>query len=572
MSSRERNLAIVLSALIVLGVGGTLGYLFIYQPIQSKAAAAAKLQQEIDDLQEKAKKARADAPRLSATRRRSLPADENLARREYTEVMSRLLRQASVPPGYTIVSKPAPDARTIPVLPGAAKKPAYTKVVTEIEFKRADLWAVHDFLTGYYKLNLLHQITALSIKKDDDATSAGKSRTNPERKDLSVRLTTEAVILDGAEPRRTLLPVPTAFAGLGGWAGYDAVALTPEIGRGLTPLQLTPVLSTRGRDYSLIVLKDLFHGPLPSPPPLRLDKIADVSVDADTTIQPVKVPVVADSGYSGRVALTAKAEGALLPEGAVKIDQTARTLTFVPAAGETGTATVTVVAKAENGQEAKTTFKVSVKEPPEPEAPRKKDDIATAIRLVITTTRSDGTASAVIRDNFNPLAYEIEADAKGARVMKYYFTGAKKQPEVGYKHTPKPYLDISDDTSGTSRMFRVVAIDEVGLVLIDLKVAEAQPGVKAPTPKASGGRVPNPRGGKDRAAEGPADPLAAVLGSAAFVTRPQQPTLFRWVSGKSLATLAEIPKDEARTILRRAAETGPVGATAAADTGRPPGN
>jgi len=545
MTTRERNRAALLIGLILLGTAAAAGYAFVYDPLQEKAAAAAKLEQEVAEAEGKLAAARLEAPRLAAAKRRSLPADENLARREYNEALSRLLRRANVPLGYKVTERTS-NATGTPLL--APKKPAYTKVVYDVTFDRADLWAVQDFLAGYYRLDLLHQITAVEVVRKADAGAGSARKVDPDRKDLSVKLTTEAILLDGADARRTLLPVSNAFAAVGGLPGYHAVALSPEVARGLTPAPLAPALAAPPRDYSLVVLRDIFHGPLPPPPPLRLGKMADVAVEVAKPVPPVRVPVVADVGYTGRVTLTATAEGKLLPEGAVTIDQTGKTVTLAPAAGETGTATVTVVARADNGEEARASFKLSVKEPPAAERPAEvaKEDISAAVILIAVSTRSDGTAFAVVRDNFNPLTYEIEVDADGVRVTKYEYIPRKKK-DRSYD-TPALLAIADENVSGTKRTFRVVAIDDTGLVL-----AEANPaGVPA-----KGGRGAGLR-------EKPADPLDAVVGAAAGAGRAAPPVLVRWASGKSLAALTEVPADEAKRILRRAAETGPVGATAVA--------
>jgi hypothetical protein len=64
-------------------------------------------------------------------------------------------------------------------------------------------------------------------------------------------------------------------------------------------------------------------------------------------------------------------------------------------------------------------------------------------------------------------------------------------------------------------------------------------------------------------AEGPADPLAGIVGAPGAAVQPRQPSLFRWLPGKPLSALAPIPESEARQILDRVAVTGPVGRTAA---------
>ncbi|MBX9624254.1 MAG: Ig domain-containing protein [Gemmataceae bacterium] len=550
MSTRERLMAVVLSVLIVAGVAGAAGYFLVYEPVGQKTAAADQLQKDIDDLTAKRNQFAKDRKRLDESKRRSLPPDEALARREYNEMLSRLLRRAGAPAGFTVTPLAAPADRNVPTLPG--KKPAYTKLATSVEFRKADLWAVREFLEGYYRLNLLHQITGISVKREDETASAGtRTKAAPDRKDLTVKLTTEAIILDGAEPRMTLLPVSAAFAAAGGQLGYSAVAHTPEAGRGLTPLQLAPVLAARNRDYSFLAMKDMFHGPLPPPAPLKVEKIAEVAVKAGEAVPAVTVPLAGDLDYLGNVTLSATADGTFLPPDAITVDQAARTLTFAPPAGRGGSATVTVVARSETGQEAKGSFKLTVA-PPKP-----KEDIAAAIVLTGVTTASDGTAEALIRDNANKFKYQIDATRRRVKVTKFFYTEGTNVKKKDADYDTPDELVISDEKSSTSRRFKVVALDEEGLVVQDLQPAEAPAPKPADKPK-GGGKGPRE---KDPAEADP--PAPAKAGSDAPVAAP---TLYRWAAGKSLAGLVKLPADEAERILRRSAEAGPVGATALAVT------
>lgn len=556
MNTRDRFLAVLLIALIGVGVAGAAGYLLVYEPIQEKTAAAATLDKEVADLTAQWNKFTRDRKRLDEVKRRSLPADEPLAKQEYNDMLIRLVRRAGIPPGFTVTPNTSPDARGVPLLPGNAKKPAYTKVVSVVEFSKADMWAVRDFLEGYYKLNLLHQITNISIsRKEEAATAGGRPRAadtrSASRKDLTVKLTTEAIILDGAENRRTLLPVSRAFAAVGGMPGYSAVADTPEVGRGLTPLQLAPVLAARTRDYSYLAVKDIFHGPLPAPKPLSVERIADVAVRQGDPVGPVKVPLGGEMEYLGEVGLKVTAGGRLLPPEAIAVDEDARTITITPPEGESGSDTVTVVARSEFGQEAKGSFRFTV-DPPKVVA---KEDVSAAVRLIAVSTASDGTATAVVRDNANRQKYEIEATRRRVKVVKYFYAGATKKKDPDY-HDPDKYvpdeLVIAPDATSTDRRFRVVAVDEGGLIVQDLKPAEApapKPGGKDKGPKPAAKEEP-PKAGSDA-------PAAA-------------PVVYRWAAGKSLAELVRVPADEADRILRKAAEAGPVGATAVAATAPPP--
>lgn len=674
MTPRERNLAITLIGLLAAAaVFG--GFMLIYRPIQAKKAQAAQLRTDIDAAQDKAGRLRigveakgaktADGEPLmplAEARKKSLPTNPEAARREYKAVLDYLIRDvARIPPPFTINELRA-DPKGIPSLPGANNKPggpAFAKVVYEVEFKKADMWAVHDFLMGYYQLDLLHQITALSITREGDARNKVKSTG---RNDLTVKFTTEALIIDGTGRRRPLLFVSPGFAAVGGMAGFDAVSVYRNLGRP----PAAPVLASPARNYGMLAIQDIFHGPfgdfhiaklaevsarpgdpirsipllfnnppmlnrititatsngkllppgsvrigtvdLPGktagsgppqktvglsvvpakgesgtsevtvvattrdgrqdkttlkvtvaqPGPLVIGRIETVYARPGDEIPPVRVSLAGQNAARGKITITATGDE-FLAEG-VKYDPETEKITITPEEGEIGTATVTVVARAENGDEAKGTFRVTVES-----SKKAKPDIADSIRLVIASTRSDGTATATIKDSFNPLIYEIEADADEVKVKKYEFFGALKKEDKTYRDAGTPFaklLTISDDgVSVTDRTFRIVAIDNDGLVLQDLKppaalkVADPRPGAKGPP--APGAKPPTRK-------EPTAEPLAAVTGTAALAIRP--PVLYRWLAGKALDSLIVIPPEESKKILQRAAAKGPVGAAVVAAT------
>jgi hypothetical protein len=559
MSARERNLAIMLIALIVLFGSAAAGYALVYLPIAQKNTAAAKLDEEIEKKEQELAKALAEQKRLAVLNRRSLPPDQSIARREYGEIMSRLLQQAKVPPNYHVQERTTPDNTGTPQL--AAKKPAYSKVVYEVTFEHADMWAVHDSLLGYYRLDLLQQITYFEVKIDAQAAVRGVKVNN--RKDLYVKLVTEAIILDGAEARRTLLPVPAAFAAVGGLPGLGALVLTPESSRGMHPIQIAPVLATRSRDYTLIVQNDILHGPLPLPPSMTVEKIADVVGEVDEPLEPVKVRVAGDLGPSGKLTISAKAETGLrfLPDSAIKVNQADHSITFTPAKGEAGKSKVRVAVLTDDGKKAETTFTVEIKEPVAKEEKKVLPDISDSIRLIIAATRSDGTATAVVRDNFNPLTYEIEMGQDGRiKILKYDHIGPRKKLDRTYRLNDPGMLIISDDASSTNRSFKVIAVDSDGLVLADTKPVKPEKPVEKE-------KVPQPA----RVGQGPAEPLAALAGLAATgvpaPATPGQPALYRWTCGTSLKAVKEISRDEAKKYQQRSAVNAPASVAGAAATG-----
>ncbi len=261
MTAREKKLLLVVGVMGLVGVFYA-GYEMILKPMQRNRAEQAKLMDELSEKQTLLDTMESAQKRLPTAKRRSLPADVDVAKREYEAALGYLLRSSGVPPGYTIVPKDAGDVRSIPDI--GPKRPAYQRIGYDVRMQKVDLPTVTKVLKAYYDLNLLHQITTLDIKRvEKEGSSGGFTRRGGDRADLEVTLHTEAIILDGAEQRRTLLPVPIAFAAAGGIGGYQAVLHLPEAGRGIKTQQFPSVLATGAREYLAMEARDVFHGPLP---------------------------------------------------------------------------------------------------------------------------------------------------------------------------------------------------------------------------------------------------------------------------------------------------------------------
>lgn len=555
MNPREQTLATVLVGLLVLGGGAALGYFFVYQPYQEARTAEDALDAEIEDLRGKADELNKTAKKLAAARALSLPADEALARREYTVALERMIEAAGVPKGYSITSKPVDNgARAVPQL--GKDKPVYTRVAYELIFKKTDMWAVKDFLKAYYEFGLMHQITAITIKKEDEPGAKAQRRN-----DLTVTLTTEAVIVDGAENRSTLYPVPTAVATLGGGLLHKALGTTPEGARGLRVAP--PPAPNPDRDLSLVVLRDPFSGPLPPPPPFKIAKIDDLKLKPEEKPKPVKVALSGDGATGAKV--TAEVGGKLFAAGALKVDPrtNAIELPALPTMTEDlakATATVYVSATNTEGKTEKTSFKVSVADLPketEPEEPPAKatEDISGVILLVAVVQGSDGTAWARVTDNANRTRYDVNVKGGKLEVKKEYVLSAKAGWRSDLDHeAPDGAMHISDKFSTTDRLLKVVGVEGNSLIVADLQPKGPKPAAKAAPDKGKGGRPPV--GGAPK--QGRGEPLAVVGGNVVVaVPLPQTPKYYRWVVGQPLSGLKPLSEQEQTDVLRRAA-TGPV--------------
>jgi hypothetical protein len=269
VTTRERKLSIILVAfLVVVGVGFG-AYQFILSPLKAARERAEKLRDEIDDREvriAKIQKRRAD---LDRWKKMSLPADvadagaaaapaaaaarpgaagdaarADLARREYEEELSKMLRASGYDAGgFSIIPKP-PDSKTSPQF--ATKKPIYTRLLFTVQAK-GDLASFVDFLGRFYKLRLLHQIRNLTIQKPIGGESRGNA---PASIDLDVNMTVEALVLDNAEQRKTLLPEK--------------------------PVDVPTVLARDDKAYAMIAGKNIFFGP---PPPTPRGPTAAPSLD-----------------------------------------------------------------------------------------------------------------------------------------------------------------------------------------------------------------------------------------------------------------------------------------------------
>ena len=265
MTAREKKLLGIVGVLGLIALGYA-AYSMVLNPIQRDRAEQTRLLEEYAEKDEQLNKMIADLKRLPTAKKRSLPADIDVAKREYEAALSYLLRSNGVPAGFTIVPKDAADVRSIPDI--GPKRPAYQRIGYDIRMQKVDLPTITKVLKAYYDLNLLQQITTLDIKRvEKEGSSGGFARRGGDRADLEVTLHTEAIILDGAENRRTLLPVPIGFAAAGGIGGYQAVLHLPEAGRGIKTQQFPSVLAAGAREYLAMEARDVFHGPLPPPAP-----------------------------------------------------------------------------------------------------------------------------------------------------------------------------------------------------------------------------------------------------------------------------------------------------------------
>jgi hypothetical protein len=575
MTPRERTMALLLVTGIVLGGGALLGYLFVYSPLQDKWNDSARLQSEIDEMDGKLLALNKLRPRITEARRQSLPPDVPRATLQYQQLLE-YLRPAGLrsQTDYTVkFSKPLPNTtNATPTL--APKKPAYQRLEFTVDINHAHVWQVVDFLGRFYQLDLLHQITELKITRSNKPSEL--------RNELDVSIRIEAIVLDGIEPRSTLFPVTNAVAAVGGFPSLAGLANRPDVVRHLSPTVTTPVLATRGRDYSLIPKYDIFYGELPPPvsgPPFTVGRIEDVVINKPEEPTTVKFSLTGRGSENATVTATVKS-GSLFDVGPLEVDLKSRTIKLPRVSEELGSsadALVTVVATSSDGVVETRRFEVAMGKPTTRVVETKTGpDIAGVIKLVGITGLHVGdetTVTALIWDQANPFEYRIAVGTKGIRVSKLIQTPVPKArpprmefavAEAYAKANPADVLALSDEWSGTKRTFRVIALEPEAVVLVELVAAE-------PDAKQPGGKGKFPIGGGRNPQKG--NLLAVVAGNPAAAVAPPPPppptkpgAYYRWPLGKSLKEVLDpkaenkhrLSAEEAKKILQRVAEVGPL--------------
>ena len=263
MTTRERRLSVMLIGFILVVGVGFFGYQFVIAPLNAKKERIRSLDDEIELREARVARITRRQPDLAKWKKLSLPPDPekknadsavvqpgkspadnaraDLAQREYEDELNKMLRAAGYAATDVGIIPKKPDAKSAPTL--ATKKPIYTKLIFTVQLK-GDMASLVDFMGRFYKVRLLHQIRNITIQKPIGAdlraaatVPGGQQAAAAPSTDLDVTLTIEALVLDNAEQRKTLLP--------------DKM---PE---------LPPLLARTNDQYAMIAGKNMFFGMAP---------------------------------------------------------------------------------------------------------------------------------------------------------------------------------------------------------------------------------------------------------------------------------------------------------------------
>lgn len=291
----NRYLRIVLFKLAGAAVGGIIAavYFLLVDPYFARVKAVEKAEAEARRVEDDLADLNAQAKKLRPLEKRGLPAgvlypdDPKRTKREYAEVakqeyetaLTKLLKDAGARNStVNFIDGESNNKAGIPQMdasfkPNNTSDPAeyltYTQIVYKIEIPKTDLGTIAEVLRRYYSFDLLHQITHLSIRQTT-ANELGEDRRPPkERADLKVEITTRAIIIHGAERRRSLSPAPSPLVGLVGGIGAWPYQQSTSLSRKLVPTPFEPILASQPiREYHYIPAKDPFHGSVYDPPPV----------------------------------------------------------------------------------------------------------------------------------------------------------------------------------------------------------------------------------------------------------------------------------------------------------------
>lgn len=256
MTTRERTLSIGLGAFIGVGLLGFLAWQFVIGPIFEKDKQIKMREAEVAQLQLDLMDILAQRKKFEANRQQSLPSDVGVSRSQYTNLLEKLMRNSDFAPGSYKITVGEAENKSAPTI--APKKPAYTRLKYDVTVK-GELYHLVDFMRSFYSQPLLHQIKTINIIRPSDQRAQG-------RKELDITINIEALVLDNAPARPTLLPVIREVAllsGVAAFTGHNIRSVADGRGSSIPPAD---VLASVPREYLAIPGKDVFFGPPPKVP------------------------------------------------------------------------------------------------------------------------------------------------------------------------------------------------------------------------------------------------------------------------------------------------------------------
>jgi hypothetical protein len=260
MNTRERTLATIVLGMVILGGGYFLVSQVLLGPLRARADNLAALQKEVQNKRDRIAQIKAARPLLERWKHISLPADADMAQREYEKYLTDLLRQADFSPGTLSVTPRPVDTKSSPTLPG--KGAVYTKLAFNVQ-ARGSLESLVRMMEHFYRTNLLQQVKAFTVQRP------ATTRPGQQPRDLDINMTVEALIVNGGESRQSLMPMDRRLLSM----TLDAIGVRP---RGIAGLATSAALvnpngplgpgnlAQPARNYAALAARNIFLGPVPT--------------------------------------------------------------------------------------------------------------------------------------------------------------------------------------------------------------------------------------------------------------------------------------------------------------------
>jgi hypothetical protein len=310
MTQRERKLMTGLLA-TVGGLAVLLGFhKLFWEPFQQTREETERQEDENSDKRRLLRRRLQEKREFMRLQKLSLPADPNphhqdydLARFEYEKLL-RKMAHASKLKAVHVIPGPPPVVRA-PVAGRPFVKPLYTPLTYTVQ-ATGDLAGVVALFERFYRTPLLHQIKSFSLKPARGETG-GRGGGLRGARELDLKMTVEALLLQGAEKRTYLMPgerqllALSVLVGLrGGPAGLALVPYAIDQSGLLRPQPLEQLMPSD--EYAYIARKDFFFGPPPTSPvkeekdpakkrkppafnPNRFIILTDITRDSDGNVQ-----------------------------------------------------------------------------------------------------------------------------------------------------------------------------------------------------------------------------------------------------------------------------------------------
>ena len=226
---------------------------------------------QADQARERRSRTRAGNLKRSSWRRRSsrppgsraCPATSACRGRSTATCSKRCFRRADFAPGTSRSRWPSRTASRSPII-APRSRPTQSSPTTDAQGRTLPPGRLHaDVLPA----------AAVAPDQEDEHPAAVRRRDSAARTNWTSTMTIEALVLDNAPQRPTLLPVIREMALLSGPAAHTGL----QHGRGRSghgsPIPPAGRAGRSGREYLAVAGKNIFFGPLP-PPPRSTDNAA----------------------------------------------------------------------------------------------------------------------------------------------------------------------------------------------------------------------------------------------------------------------------------------------------------